>query len=80
MSEEIKEILDIFTKYKDDWYSVKYILKPKQCVALYDYITNLQEENKRLNNIIDELEKWAEDYRFADILKNKLIELKGDNK
>ena len=40
----------------------------------------LQEENKRLNNIIDELEKWAEDYRFADILKNKLNELKGDNK
>lgn len=37
-------------------------------------------EIERLNNIIDELEKWAEDYRFADILKNKLNELKGDNK
>lgn len=37
-------------------------------------------EIDRLNNIINGLEKWAEDYRFADILKNKLNELKGDNK
>lgn len=37
-------------------------------------------EIQRLNNIINGLEKWAEDYRFADILKNKLNELKGDNK
>ena len=26
---------------------------------------------KRLNNIINELETWAEDYRFANIFKNK---------
>lgn len=48
MKDEIKEILDIFTKYKDDWYSAEYILKPKQCVILYDYITNLQNKNKEL--------------------------------
>ena len=39
-----------------------------------------EKEIDRLNNIINGLEKWAEDYRFADILKNKLNELKGDNK
>ena len=82
MSEEIKEILDIFTKYKDDWYSVKYILKPKQCVALYDYITNLQEENKRLNNIIDEAIKFIENYDwyYLELKKTLLDILKGDNK
>ena len=54
MNNDIKEILDMFTKYKDNWYSVEYILKPKQCVMLLEYITNLQEENERLNNIIEE--------------------------
>ena len=39
-----------------------------------------QEEIERLNNIINELEKWAEDYRFANIFKNKLQELKGSDK
>ena len=57
MTKEIKEILDIFTKYKDDWYSVKYILKPKQCVALYDYITNLQEKNTKLKDLCDKYEE-----------------------
>ena len=28
---------------------------------LLDYIINLQEENERLNNIIDELEKWLKE-------------------
>jgi hypothetical protein len=52
MTEEIKEILDMFTKYKDDWYSCEYKLKPKQCVILYDYITNLQKENELHNKIL----------------------------
>ena len=39
-----------------------------------------QEEIERLNNIINELEKWSEEYRFADIFKNKLQELKGSDK
>lgn len=37
----------------------------------------LRVENNRLTNIINELEKWAEDYRFANIFKDKLQELKG---
>ncbi len=52
MNNEIKEILDFFTKYKDDWYSAEYKLKPKQCVMLYDYITDLQEENELHNKIL----------------------------
>ena len=35
-------------------------------------------ERERLNNIINELEKWAEGYIFADIFKDKIKELKGD--
>lgn len=33
-------------------------------------------EIDRLNNIINELEKWSEEYRFASILQHKLKELK----
>ena len=55
-------------------------------------VKELVEENERLNNIIDELEKWLEDYHnntglgeyetgiddgICDTLK-KLQELKGD--
>lgn len=29
--------------------------------------------------IVNELEKWSEEYRFANIFKNKLQELKGSN-
>ena len=58
-----------------------------------DYITNLQEENERLNNIINELEKWLEEkideyainleYLSEERMysvKNKLKELKEGNK
>ena len=50
-----------------------------------DLILTLELEEKdkeieRLNNIINELEKWSEEYRFADIFKNKLQELKGSDK
>lgn len=90
MNDEIKEIIDMFTKYKDDWYSCEYKLKPKQCVAVLDYITNLQQENERLNNIINELEdkiviKLQRDYHEPDYrintgdleeLYDKLKELK----
>ena len=73
MKDEIKEILDIFTKYKDDWYSVEYTLKPKQCVILYDYITNLQtieqqysailSENVELENKITNLQEELEEQK-----------------
>ena len=53
MNKEIKEILDNFIKYKDEWFSCKYILKPKQCVMLLDYITNLEQENEDLKDYLD---------------------------
>lgn len=82
MSEEIKEILDRldFNEWEVDLYKV-----PITWTELYDvrdYITNLQKENKRLNNIINELEKWLIENKSGDIsysylhTLNKLKELK----
>lgn len=84
MSDEIKEILDYFRKY----------MTIDDCIRLNkieDYITNLQQENDRLNNIINELEKWAKSiqltvyrsddmpvYQHQDVL-DKLKELKENN-
>ena len=51
MKDEIKEILNKLEKYES-------IINVDEEKLLLDYITNLQEENDRLNNIIDELEKW----------------------
>ncbi len=65
MKDEIKEILDKITD--EDWYEEKDLtgtkwieLKQEETNLLYDYITYLQEENKRLNNIIEEFNKWLE--------------------
>ena len=62
MSDEMKEILRTL-KAKSTRY--KYCLKENisyndesyEAYLLLDYITNLQEENDRLNNITNELEK-----------------------
>lgn len=50
MNNEVKEIIDMFTKYKDDWYSFEYKLKPKQCVAVLDYITNIEQKVEQYEN------------------------------
>ena len=61
MKDEIKEIVsmsadeDIEIKYINERGS--YVYKNIDIYELLDYITNLQEENERLNNIINELEK-----------------------
>ena len=47
---------------------------------LGDNIKRLEREVVKRDNIINELEKWSEEYRFANIFKNKLQELKGSNK
>ena len=55
---------------------------------ILDYITNLQEEIERLNNIINELEKKLLELRLTDVdgktivyrLLDKLQELKGVDK
>ena len=61
MTNEIKEILEDLKTF-DENSGCPYELSGKDCKLLLDYITNLQKENERLNNIIDELEKWLNEY------------------
>ena len=70
-NEEIKEILDSFTKFKDKWYSCEYILKPEQCILLLDYITNLQQENEKLKyNARGQVNDYFKDKYADEVLKN----------
>lgn len=94
MSDINEEILNDTLEYLegiDETRNIK-ILTTIETNILLDYITNLKQENNRLNNIIDELEKWLKEdlkqqYRDCghrnNIIRevyNKLNELKGDNK
>ena len=87
MQEEIKEILDKLQKVANRETASRNALmemKDKDYQLLLDYITNLQEENKQLNNIIDELEKEMNkdtlSYIETQYVLDKLNELKGDDK
>ena len=82
MSDEIKEILANTLEYLegiDETRNTK-ILTTNETNILLDYITNLQKENDRLNNIINELEKWVDEYPSEDVwyehITNKLKKLK----
>ena len=88
MSDEIKEnntpnhILSALGDLKNgaiNYYQLPKVTLEEQKMIL-DYITNLQEENDRLNNIINELEKWVDEYPSEDVwyehITNKLKELK----
>lgn len=60
MSDEIKEILNKakeISGYGSDGKQHTRMFNQFEAKALLDYITNLQQENDRLNNIINELEK-----------------------
>ena len=62
MSDEIKEILEEvkhlveISDYKNHYHLNDYF-EVEQIAKLLDYITNLQQENDRLNNIINELKE-----------------------
>ena len=65
MNNEIKEILnnignkENYSNFIDSQYGGKdyyYLLEKEESKKLLDYITNLQEENKRLNNQYDLME------------------------
>ena len=56
LKDEIKEINITFPGQILDYVDTK-----EHLLDLFNYITNLQKENERLNNIIDELEKWLEE-------------------
>lgn len=60
MTEEIKRILDTLTENYDDIGSSYYpedLFNHKEPKILYDYIIQLQKENKELHNKIDKLEE-----------------------
>ena len=74
MNEEIKELLNnlksvyelnkpLTEKYKED--CMRFIINTKEAELLLDYITTLQQEIERLNNIINELENT-----IANFIKN----------
>ena len=75
MQEEIKEILEELKDDKQMCSHCYYRIFKDDRDKLLDYITNLQEENERLNNIIDELEKY-----FNEELENYTIEIENKNK
>lgn len=62
MTNEIKEIIELIkAKYKD--YYIEDFLSGEDVKKLVDYTTNLQEKNKRLINILDEIKNMCkEDY------------------
>jgi len=66
MKEEIKEILE---KLKENIS----IVSVEEEHLLLDYITNLQEENEELNNIINEIEKEIETFDKSDFNTNNII-------
>lgn len=91
MSEDIKEILDKAKEISDygaDGKQHTRMFNQFEAKALLDYITNLQDEYERLNNIIDELERHIKRVTYYDIygeqiidsILNKLQELKGSDK
>ena len=59
MSEEIKEIFNKYGKEKyNDEYCLEfetYIIELQELKKLYDYITDLQEDNQRLKEIVENL-------------------------
>lgn len=61
MTEEIKEILDNI--FKDENVN-GFILSDERYKELKDYITNLQQENERLNNIINTFEEDLENMKM----------------
>ena len=77
MNDNIKEILDNFKNNYDELGSCYYpedILGPEDLKLLYDYITNLQEENEYSNHCNEELRKKITNLEY------KIERLEEDNK
>ena len=63
MKNEIKEILESLDKISKAEYYPEDLLTYKECHLLLDYITNLQEENKKFKNWINVLNKNNHNYK-----------------
>ena len=72
MNEDIKEIFNKYGKFHyDDNYCLEfetYIVELKELKILHDYITNLQEENKELNRVV---ELYGKSLYNADLTRYK---------
>lgn len=69
MNNEIKEILDRIETASEIF---DCLLKPKECTALLDYITNLLQENKRLKeNNSNMQEEMARTWQKCDDYKSR---------
>ena len=93
MTNEIKEILEDL-EWRAKSHDIWYFMEQEKCKILYDYITNLQEENKEQRNIIVEKDgkiKKAIEYlnkhtnnevEYLDIIEVKELKniLEGDDK
>ena len=93
MNDEIKEILDNFEKYEARYKlhnETQFIITHREIESLLDYITNLQQENERLKEQINQYEEpddmtlfymWL-DAKAKDKMKqfeNQIIMLKQEN-
>lgn len=63
MKDEINKIIQSISDFYKLDNALKYYLDRHKAQILLDYITNLQEENERLNNIID-----AKDYKIKRLV------------
>lgn len=78
---DLKEHLDTYSQTYDD-----YIMSYGEVDMIYHYIEEKDKEIERLNNIINELEKWLiEDSKTCDdtycsSVLDKIQELKGSDK
>lgn len=92
MSDEIKETLNLLNFNRDSISNgtcrVEDFMSREQVIKLLDYIINLQQENERLNNIINEVademlkelnENHHLSYGVALALRQKLISYKEIN-
>lgn len=81
MNEEIKELLNnlksvyelnkpLTEKYKED--CMRFIINTKEAELLLDYITTLQQEIERLNNIISEIEKYIHNELILDFYNDDM--------
>lgn len=83
-NKEIKDIIKNIQSYANEE-SCIIILSQEQNKALLNYINILERDNERLNNIINELEKYLIEYSqdleftcYANTFLEKLRELKGE--
>ena len=75
MKDEIKEILNGLNVVIKHGGSVE--INSKECKKIIDYITNLQQENERLNNVIDKAIEYIKENDYIDLNGYDLLKILG---